>query len=181
MDNLETFLALGCLVGLVLFSILLIVFQEKRIFARICALLVFICGLWFIGIAGGSLSVMNFIDIPSALGLFLVVLPALIMSGHGKDFSKGIKIIAKNKDASLNELKQASSAFSLMNKATFAAAFISISISVIAILRNLEDASALGPNLATAIISIFYAAIVYLIFATLKANIDRRIINLTDK
>lgn len=179
--DLEIFLVLGCLGGMILLSILLIVFQEKRIFARICALLLFIGGLWLMGISSGSLSVMNFIDIPTALGLFVVVLPALIMSGHGRDFSKGIKIIAKNQDASLNELKQASSAFSLVSKATFAAAIIFIAISVTAILRNLEDMSALGPNLATAIISTVYAAIVYLIFATLKANIDRRIINLTDK
>lgn len=180
MDNLGIFL-LGCLGGLILFSILLIVFQEKRIFARICALILFICGLGVVGMVGGSLSVLNFIDIPSAVGLFALVLPALIMSGHGKNFSKGIKIIAKNKDASLNELKQASSAFSLVSKASSAAALILIAVSVVVMLRNLEDPSALGPNLATAIISAFYAAIVYLIFATLKANIDRRIINLTDK
>jgi flagellar motor component MotA len=50
--------------------------------------------------------------------------------------------------------------FKTYRKVTWISGFIAVFIGVIAILTNLEDKAALGPNMAVALISILYSGII---------------------
>lgn len=118
------------------------------------------------------------IDTPSLLLIILMVIPALAVSGMGRDFLRIFTVGRKN--YTLRELKRTLEATLLTQKIIICAACISMMISFIVFLHNLENLSAIGPNLAVAALAIFYAACLEFFLAPLKANVQNAIFDLMD-
>ncbi|GHT72129.1 hypothetical protein FACS1894110_26420 [Spirochaetia bacterium] len=99
-------------------------------------------------------------DLPSLL--FVVVCPFIVMYIlHGHANVKTAFSAPFKKNSSKETLLLANRYFKNHNKVTWLWAFAAVLIGVIGILQNLNNKLAIGPNLALAIMSIFYAAVIH--------------------
>ena len=92
-----------------------------------------------------------FLDIPSLLGVVLICTSIVLLSG-----ARGKKEI-----------------FEIGQKAVIpAGVFISV-IAIVVILRMLEDPATIGPNLAVAVLSIFYSVLIYLVLIPVNKRLEK--------
>lgn len=118
------------------------------------------------------------LDAPSILLILMMVAPALLVSGMGRDFLHAFSV--GKKDYTLRELKRSLEAVSAVQKIIFCAAAISGMIAFITILHRMSDISHLGPCLAVAVLVVFYAAILEFFLIPVKANIQNAITDMMD-
>lgn len=118
-------------------------------------------------------SIYIFMDIPSILLLLLLIIPILIASNLLKDFNNAFRlVISKKKGSSILELKKAIEAVTLVkNVLLFGAGFISV-FSMIIILKELEDLSHLGPNLAVVFLTLLYSLAINIILLPVKSKLQ---------
>jgi flagellar motor component MotA len=110
--------------------------------------------------SGGSLRI--YLDIPSVLimVIFPLVYQCLIFG------TSGIKIAftaAFRKNATEEQLVNAQLFFKSYGKIIWLSAFVTVLIATIAMLVNLEDKTALGPNFAIALISSLYGGLLHIV------------------
>ena len=92
-----------------------------------------------------------FLDMPSLLGVILICVSIVLISG-----AKGKKEI-----------------FEIVQKTAIpAGVFISL-IAVVVIMGILEDPATIGPNLAVAVLSIFYGVLIYLILIPVNKRLEK--------
>lgn len=131
--------------------------------------IVWTCSSYDISIAFHSMS--YFIDIPSLLGLALIMIPALIFSGNGKGFL--LSFYVGQKKFSVLELKNIVDALENTQKICTCAGFIETLIGITLVFRTLSIPSQVGPWMALAVISLMYMCIIQLLLLPLKANAVR--------
>lgn len=119
-----------------------------------------------------------FIDIPSIVGIFIIVIPFTLISGQGKDFHRAFSIGIK--DYSLCEVKNTVDAIASVQRYVMYSGMIMFWMGLIYILVDLPDYSVLGPNIAVALISVFYTFILELFLLPLKANAVKNMNKLMD-
>jgi flagellar motor component MotA len=101
------------------------------------------------------------LDLPSFFIVGIVpLLYQLIVSGF-KNFKNAFSSPLK-KDSSVKEISNALHFFNVYNKAVWMFSLAAILISVIAMMVNLDDPHAIGPNMAVALISLLYATFISL-------------------
>ncbi|GHT98823.1 hypothetical protein FACS1894142_5660 [Spirochaetia bacterium] len=131
------------------------------LFTYLLAVLIMAAGFVFTVLcSGGALWV--YLDLPSAIIVICVPLlyqlvlfgPAGFKRAFAAPFRKGVV---------LEQVTSAQLFFKAYNKVTWITAFIAVFMGVIAMMYFLEDKTALGPNMAVALISSLYAGIVYVI------------------
>ena len=125
------------------------------------SLIIFFVGIIFMIFVGGG-NPLTILDIPSliAVGLF----PFLFVSTlFGFKEMKLAFSISRKKEPEKGALLQALHFFKIYGKATWIAGIISVFIGIVGMLANLEDKSALGPNLALALISFLYSGIIHMV------------------
>lgn len=121
------------------------------------------------------IAVNSFIDIPSILGIVVITVPGLIIMGEWKNFTKAFT--AGIKKYSLLELKNICGAVAACQKLVAYSAAFDVLISVVIIISNISNFATvkmIGPNLATAILSCFYAIILEIILLPLRTNSERK-------
>jgi flagellar motor component MotA len=121
-------------------------------------LIVFLAGIVLtIFTSGGGISI--YLDIPSLIivGVFPFLFVSILFGFKemGLAFSVSIK-----KETERKKLVNALNFFKIYGKVTWIAGYIAVFIGVITMLANLEDKTALGPNLALALISMLYSGII---------------------
>lgn len=119
-----------------------------------------------------------FIDIPSLISLLIVIIPGLLIMGKGKDFIKAFSV--GTKDYTILELKDIIQSIDACQKLTLYGALLSLTIAIVAVLIHVDKLELLGPNLAVAVITIFYTAIIELLLLPLKVNADHTLNKLID-
>ncbi|GHU90128.1 hypothetical protein FACS189476_09890 [Spirochaetia bacterium] len=129
--------------------------------------------LFTITISGSS--PLGYFDLPGLL--FVVVCPFIVMYVlHGHAAIKTAFSAPFKKNSSRETLLLANRYFKNHNKVTWLWAFAAALIGVIGILQNLNNKLAIGPNLAMAIMSIFYATVIHVfVIIPFTVLIDKKI------
>ena len=126
-------------------------------FSIILVVFVFIHVTW---ISGGAL--LTLYDLPSLLITGIVPLLYQLMLCGGKNFQNAFSAPFK-KECSAVELSKALDFFKAYNKSVWTFSMAAVGISLIAVFTYLDIPVAVGPNLALALLSFLYAALIYLI------------------
>jgi flagellar motor component MotA len=115
-----------------------------------------ICAILF---SGGS--ILSFVDIPSIV--IMLIVPILVLLVIFKKNTKISFLIPFNKNNSKETLLYGELVFKTYSKILWILSIVIIFIGLVSILKNLEDKTMLGPNMALAMISIIYAGLLNLI------------------
>ena len=137
--------------------------------------LVLLIAVFAILIAGsgfGPAAVLWFLDLPSLVLLFLVLIPGLIIMGAWKDFTKSFSVGIKK--YTLLELKNIKEAVAAAQKLTIFGALLAIITSAVIVLGKLGSPETLGPNLAVCCLAGFYAVIIEFFLMPLSLNTERK-------
>ena len=92
-----------------------------------------------------------FLDIPSLLGVVLICSSIVLLSG-----ARGKKEV-----------------FQIVQKAVIPAGVFISMIAIVVIMRMLEDPATIGPNLAVAVLSIFYSVLIYLVLIPVNKRLEK--------
>lgn len=153
-------------------NIRLILIGELILFLAVFFLTLFIC-------SDDSLKrIPEFIDLPSLLGILVIFIPGLIITGEMKDFLKAFSVGIRH--YSLLELKNIINAVSAAQKLTVYGALFMIITESILFMHVLTDVPAIGPNLAVIFLTAFYAVIIEFFLLPLRLNAVRRLNGETD-
>lgn len=128
---------------------------------------------------GGTLG--GILDVPSALIVGFVSVGVLFLSGRGGDFLNALKIAATGNPAGQTEIKKSLAAVSTFSKLLLLSGGIGFIIGAIGMLNNVDDISAIGPNLAVALIAPFYALILIALTGALKLSIESKLLESEEK
>lgn len=147
-----------------------VLFWEIIVFVIVFLINVLMCG----GIHGIS----HFIDTPSILSIILIVAPALLVSGMGHDFINAFTV--GKKQYSLRQLKRSAEAVQMVQRLVICGGGLSSVIAIVTLLSMLDSPSTIGPNLAVAILVVFYAIVIEFLLIPLKANVQNAITDMMD-
>ena len=154
--------------------------KEKQKWSKVNIVLNLLWGLllcFMVYILGmGGPNIIWFLDMPS---LFLIVgflILGLGISGQMKYFWLGIKAsCVTDKGIEKIQLEKAEYALEFGIKIVILTGIIAALISFITIMGNLDDPSALGPNLAVMILTVLYGIVFSMILMVFKARVHNRI------
>lgn len=121
--------------------------------------------------------IIHFFDIPSLLCILILSVPVLFRSGLGKDFLRAFKLLNKKYQCHLSELRRTLDAVEMMQKQVLCAGVFSMLFSFVFVLAALDSPEKLGPNMAVAVLTIFYAVIIEMLLLPLQIEVKRRIID----
>lgn len=133
--------------------------------------------IWSAGNGGFMPVLAKVIDIPSLLCILILSVPVLFRSGLGKDFLRAFKLLNKKYQCHLSELKRTLDAVEMMQKQVLCAGVFSMLFSFVYVLAALNAPENLGPNMAIAVLTIFYAVIIEMLLLPLQIEVKRRIID----
>lgn len=133
-------------------------------------LLLFIVFLILMSLCCGS-KVVYFIDGPSFLAIIIVLIPGLLLMGAWKDFVKAFSV--GQKKYGLMELKNIVESVNTAQKLVVYGGIISAVVGLVTVLGHIDNLELIGPNLAVAILSIFYMAFFEFLILPLKFNAVR--------
>lgn len=123
----------------------------------------------FLSITSGPLfHAYLFIDIPSLIGPLGTVVLGLLAMGAMKDFGKAFSVGIKK--FTLCELKNIIEAISVAQKLVIIGGMIESIMGFVIMLTRIDNLELLGPNLAVAVLSIFYVVILEFFLLPLKFN-----------
>ena len=138
------------------------------IYIQLISIVVFLFGVSFV--SGANL--LQLFNLESILALLLVTIPTVFASGHQKNIFLGVKILKnKNKQYTLEELKNAGDSLKLLMIIVFLCAFCITVIGIIGIIYNLSDKIYLSQNLVLAFIPLFYSALFILVIVPMYSRI----------
>lgn len=139
-------------------------------------ILVLIAGLMYtVIITGGVNGIETLLDLPSLFLIILFCVPVLVISGLWNDFVKAFSV-SKQK-YSIAQLRRCLEAVLVVQKLVLISSFFTAFISIIMLLKRLEELSLFGPNLAVICLSGLYAAIIEFLLLPLKTNIQVTLIH----
>lgn len=109
-----------------------------------------------------------FIDVPSLIGPLGALVLGLLAMGAMKDFGKAFSVGIKK--FTLCELKNTIEAISSAQKLVIIGGMIESIMGIVVVLARIDTPELIGPNLAVAILSIFYVVILEFFLLPLKFN-----------
>lgn len=138
--------------------------------------------LMFMSYTGGdkNFSLGWFIDFPTMLIMLIFVVPVLVRGSVWKDFKRAFKLLKKDFNCHLSELRRTKDVLEMMQKQIWYAGILTMMVSVMYVMVNISDSSLLGPNIAVVVLTMFYATILEMLLLPLLLEVKRRIINYMD-
>jgi len=126
-------------------------------------------------VVGLDFNFLSLVDLPSAL--IVTVFPLVFMLIlHGWKNTKSAFLSACNRKSNKKELVSAKLFFKNFGNTVFTAASVAFLIAFISIMKDLDDGSALAPNLAFASVNLLYAGLINLIILLpFKIVINRKL------
>ncbi len=116
-------------------------------------------------LGGGMAHLKSFYDLPSVLFVLFSYLSILIATKSFGDFVYGIKALSMDdKDLSKNKLKNAIDLFDMLFKSSFAIGLLGFVIGMINMFARLDEPDAIGPSTAIALLTLFTAMIIAIVF-----------------
>ena len=114
----------------------------------------------------------DFIDLPSLLGILIISVPGLFITGEMKDFIKSFSVGIRH--YGLLELKNIINAVGAAQKLTIYGALFMIITENVLFMHVLSNVDAIGPNISVMLLTAFYAAIIEFFLLPLKLNAERK-------
>ena len=136
-------------------------------------MLVIACGMVILS-AGGVKSLAWYIDLPSIaipLGITFFVLMA---SDSTWEFFQSFRIVYSKKDYSEEQILQAWLAMKTVLLVIPIAGVFSFMVSIVAIIGFLSDPSLLGPQMAVAVLSVFYCSIIEILLMPTAVRLRKK-------
>ena len=118
------------------------------------------------------LSINYLIDIPGLIYIFIPGFLLLAISGNFKIFFRALKYAVKNTKLSVSQKAVSINAIQFLQKVLLLDGIMCIIGGYIAILTNLEDKAALGPNFMIASLPLIYALLIDLILLPVESKIS---------
>ena len=113
-----------------------------------------------------------FVNIPSVLIVFGLIIGGAMASGH---CLTNLISISWNKNATESELWDAADTYRRCSKLAIGAGAVATLIGAILMLGSLTDPAAIGPSMAIAILTVLYAVILkYFIFEPMSVGLEKR-------
>lgn len=125
----------------------------------------------------GFRTVLCLLDMPSLICILVLTVPILLRSGLGRDFMRAFKLLRKGYTCHLSELRRTLDAVELMQKQVLCAGILCMLISFIYVLHSMNTPESLGPCIAVAVLTLFYAVIMEMLLLPLQIEAKRRIID----
>lgn len=116
-------------------------------------------------------------DMPSLIIILIFTVPVLFRGGVWKDFKRAWRLLRKDYNCHLSEIRRSLDVVEMLQKQVLYAGVISLLLTLILILGMLSDLASLGPNLAVAILTMLYAMIIEMLLLPLQLEAKRRIID----
>ena len=113
------------------------------------------------------------IDLPSLLSNLIYVIPLIAISGNFRELCAGWKTLFSNKKINVTKKNLYLNAVKTTMVLNWLAGITMTIIGWIGMFNNLEDKSALYPNLAVSLIPIFYAILFNLLLTVVEARINK--------
>ncbi len=148
--------------------------KEKQNSGRVNAIVGMILGVLFVlGTAWMTAgNILWYYDMPSLILITVLLLILLFMCGLTKDFFKGIAFFfGKNKEMEEAELCRSRAALKLVLIALPIDGLVASLIAIVAIIGKLTDPSALGPNIAVAILTLLYSLVLEVLLLPVAAKL----------
>lgn len=115
---------------------------------------------------------------PLSLVIILVfTVPVLIRGSVWKDFKRAFLLLKRGYYCHLSELRRTQDVLEMVQRQIVCAGIAAMLIVSINILHSLAELASLGPKLAVAILTIFYATIIEMLLLPLQMEVKRRIID----
>lgn len=118
-----------------------------------------------------------FIDFPTMVIMMMLVIPVLMRGGLWKDFKRALKLLKKDYTCHLSELRRTKDVVEMLQKQVWYAGILTMMLSFIYVMVNIDDPSLLGPNIGVAVLTLFYAVILEMLLLPLQLEVKRRIID----
>lgn len=131
----------------------------------------------FAGDKGVMKILIGYVDVPTLVCILILSLPILARNGLWKDFVRAFKMMNKKYHCSLSDMKRSLDVVELMQKQILCAGILETSFVVIFILGMNENLKMVGVNIAVAVVTILYTAILELLLLPLHVELKRRIID----
>ncbi|MCR4956930.1 MAG: helix-turn-helix domain-containing protein [Lachnospiraceae bacterium] len=148
--------------------------SRSNFVSTLCGCVLLALFIVFIGIFSmGQRSIVWFLDVPSlliVLGIELLVLGAGGQMGY---FFKSFVVLAKPEKYKKEEKDNYEYAMNMAIKTMFCGGLLAALIGVVFVLGNVRSPEVLGPNLAIAILTLFYASFFSLILLIVKGRVQR--------
>jgi flagellar motor component MotA len=145
-----------------------IILEENNMY--LIGILIFV-GL-LVGITFFTSAPLVFVDLPSLLVILALSAAVLVASGLMGDFVKGFKLMGqKTNPYSVIELKRIGAAVRLVICSLFLSGGVGSIVGAVAILSQLGDPAAMGPNFAVALLTMLYALVFVLILLPVQARV----------
>lgn len=126
-------------------------------------------------------NIVYYIDMPSLLLLFLIVLPILISAGLFKDFNNAFKLSVKRKETcSRTELLRAIEAVNLVIKALWAAGIFNSVFLLIQIMATWSDIQLIR-GISVSLITLIYAIFFIILLLPLRSRLLVRLHELPEQ
>lgn len=138
-------------------------------------LVIIVAVLYITMVTGGMGGIIMLIDIPSLLLIIFFCVPVIVVSGLWGDFIKAFSV-SKQK-YSIAQLRRCLEAVLVAQKLVLISSFFTAFISIITLLRRLEEPALFGPNLAVVCLSGLYAVILEFLLLPLKTNVQVTLIH----
>lgn len=149
------------------------------------ALIVFLFGIFYgvcVGQDSFSSALYPLYDLPSLFLILLITIPMFLSSGLSGDLKRAFKVISSKKAAYTKfELLKSLEAVKLIIKLLLSSGGFGIFIGILGILRNLKDVNVIGPNMAVAMLSPFYALFACFIFMPIQSKLKVLILSATEE
>lgn len=126
--------------------------------------------------AGGVKSLAWYIDIPSVVIPLGITFFVLIASESLWNFFQGFAIVYGKKEYSEERVRNAWYAMKTVLCVIPVAGIFTLLVSVVAIIGFLSDKTLLGPNMAVAILSVFYCAIAEILLMPTAVRLHRKLL-----
>lgn len=136
----------------------------------------FLCVLFLLS-AAGLTNVVHFIDMPSVLLVLGVLLAALGIAGqYGNFFAAFSFAFGKKRNTGaelLAERRKAAYAMRLSGRLSILAGLFGMVNGIVLVMSYLSEPAQLGPNLAVAVLTLFYGVLFALVFAAVEGRVRR--------
>jgi len=143
-------------------------------------LIVFIAVLAGTTIVSGSPAA--FVDLPSIIIILAFCIPMLMASGLTSDLLRGFKLMGQKVNIwSLLELKKTDTALKLTVRLLLLSGILGSLTGVIGLVSNLSSIDRLGPNLAVALLTLFYSILLILMLIPVQARVKAMIITVDEE
>ena len=124
------------------------------------SLLVFLAGFVF-AVSVAEQSLLPLLDLPTLIVVGLVPFLFVSVLFGFKDVKAAYKTALK-KEPDTDSISKSKGFFNIYGAAIWIMGMVSVIVGIIGMLANLEDRASIGPNIALALVSIFYSGLIYL-------------------